>query len=99
MRAGSICIWDSRTPHGNWPNEDSDEWRMCFYITYFCQPEDEGVRRKWSQMCSGLPFVHALTPLGRKLFALDAWPTEGARQSDIVDKNAFFTPSQCGYGY
>lgn len=31
MRAGSACLWDSRTPHGNFPNA-SDKWRLCQYL-------------------------------------------------------------------
>lgn len=33
MRPGSIVVWDSRLPHGNWPNDD-DQFRLVFYLTY-----------------------------------------------------------------
>jgi len=96
MRAGSICIWDSRTPHGNWPNEGTAEWRCCFYLTYFCQPESELVRKMWGEMCARMAFAGGLTPLGRKVFGLDAWPADGAL-SDNVDKESYYTAAQCGY--
>jgi hypothetical protein len=39
-RRGSLIIWNSQTPHGNWPNQLSDEWRKvsafsfhdCFFL-------------------------------------------------------------------
>lgn len=34
MRRGSMVIWDSRLPHGNWPNDD-DKFRLVLYHTYF----------------------------------------------------------------
>jgi hypothetical protein len=40
MRRGSVCIWDSRLPHGNWPNDDNT-CRMVFYITFFPAMEDD----------------------------------------------------------
>jgi ectoine hydroxylase-related dioxygenase (phytanoyl-CoA dioxygenase family) len=37
MRPGSVCLWDSRTPHGNFPNE-SGHWRVCQYIGFHPAP-------------------------------------------------------------
>jgi len=34
MRAGSLLIWSSEQPHCNYPN-DSDRFRMNFYLKYF----------------------------------------------------------------
>ena len=31
LRPGSLLIWDSRLPHGNWPNND-ESFRMVFYM-------------------------------------------------------------------
>ena len=47
MRAGSLLIWDSRLPHGNYPNESS-QFRMVQYITFFPageKTEDERLKR------------------------------------------------------
>jgi hypothetical protein len=96
MRAGSMCIWDSRTPHGNWPNCGTSEWRLCMYQTFFCAPEDPAVCARWGSMCRQLPGADCLTPLGRRVFGIDAWPA--APPSDIVDTKSFYTASQCGYG-
>ncbi len=46
MRPGSLLIWDSRIPHGNYPNESS-QFRMVQYIT-FCERdprEEERLKR------------------------------------------------------
>jgi len=40
MKAGSLMIWDSRLPHGNYPNESS-QFRMVQYITFFPCPQGE----------------------------------------------------------
>jgi len=40
MRPGSVLMWDSRLPHGNWPN-NSSEWRMVQYTGLFPVPDDE----------------------------------------------------------
>eukprot|EP00051_Salpingoeca_urceolata_P023764 m.408878 g.408878 ORF g.408878 m.408878 type:complete len:362 (-) comp20150_c5_seq3:736-1821(-) len=70
MRKGSFVIWDSRLPHGNWPNED-DSFRMVLYLTMFPAPvKDErstGLRR-----CEYEDFVEKriLTPLGSKILGV-----------------------------
>jgi len=37
MRPGSLLMWDSRTPHGNFPNESSD-FRIVQYTGMFPVP-------------------------------------------------------------
>ncbi len=97
MRAGSICIWDSRTPHGNWPNERTNEWRLCLYQTFFCVPLDNAdVRARWAAMCRALPFATGLSPLGQCVFGIADWPASAP--SDTVDRASCYTASQCGYG-
>uniref|UniRef100_A0A7S4IBL5 Phytanoyl-CoA dioxygenase n=1 Tax=Vannella robusta TaxID=1487602 RepID=A0A7S4IBL5_9EUKA len=43
--AGSMIIWDSRLPHGNYPNE-SDGFRAVQYITYHAYEPDSALMRK-----------------------------------------------------
>jgi len=40
LRKGSLLIWDSRTPHGNFPNDDS-HFRVVQYITFFPAQESD----------------------------------------------------------
>jgi len=74
MREGSLLIWSSEQPHCNYPN-DSDRFRMNFYLKYF--PAHEGAtgtvdRRNIIQEVIEEGKVN-LTPLGRKLMGIDSW--------------------------
>lgn len=44
---GSLLLWDSRTPHGNWPNESS-QWRMVQYTGMFPAPDDQRLQARRS---------------------------------------------------
>lgn len=70
MRAGSMVLWDSRLPHGNWPNSDGT-FRMVLYHALFVPPADPAVHVRfatnmaaWLDTCVPPPL---LTPLGRRL--------------------------------
>ena len=43
--AGSIIIWDSRTPHGNYPNKSDSAFRAVQYITYSKYDKENGESR------------------------------------------------------
>jgi len=72
MRPGSLLIWDSRTPHGNYPNEGS-QFRMVQYLTFFPAQHDLQTQRK-QLMTHALDKV-ALSDLGKKVTALLPYPT------------------------
>lgn len=45
MRPGSVCLWDSRTPHGNFPNEGRS-WRVCQYVGFHPAPHPVRIRAR-----------------------------------------------------
>jgi len=76
MRAGSLLIWNSQLPHGNFPNK-SFQFRMVQYIkmvpaedTKDFQPVIKTVKIPEKDF---FPENFAPSPLGRKLFGLDSW--------------------------
>eukprot|EP01052_Picozoa_sp_SAG31_P028679 SAG31_NODE_2789_length_5089_cov_4.516433_1_plen_400_part_00 len=85
MRPGSVCLWDSRTPHGNFPNE-SNQWRLCQYIGLhpapspmlqpgLCKTRQDYVRIQAEN--GRLPKCATETAEARKLIGLELWaPTE-----------------------
>jgi len=92
MRKGSICCWDSRTPHGNWPN-DNDKPRMVLYTALFPIPHDEKyemrmeareaeikhylkMRSKMTELKNPHDPVE-LTDLGKKIHGLKRWYEKG----------------------
>lgn len=75
MRAGSLVIWDSKQPHGNYPN-DSNNFRICQYIKMISQEHvrDENLKRDLQGDPQYLvPPSFEITPLGGKLFGLKPW--------------------------
>lgn len=79
-KRGSLILWDSRTPHGNWPQEESDEWRKVLYMTFFPTPNNEELIVNRKHEIEGTsayePMVAELDAVGRRLFALDPYPEE-----------------------
>jgi len=82
MRAGSALLWDSRTPHGNFPNT-SPGWRLCQYIGFhpaptakFHHPSIQANRRRYIMnlaRADGIPASVLSTPLNRQLLGMDVW--------------------------
>ena len=81
MRPGSVCLWDSRTPHGNFPNS-SERWRLCQYLglhpapTAALQPGLCRTRQEYMriQLENGrLPPSATETSEARKLAGLEPW--------------------------
>jgi ectoine hydroxylase-related dioxygenase (phytanoyl-CoA dioxygenase family) len=72
---GSVVIWDSRLPHGNWPNDD-DTFRMVFYLTYFPSLwSSEETRTGRQQLVSYMPQTES-TPLGRWVAGTEQYPEQ-----------------------
>mmetsp|Transcript_10898 Transcript_10898/g.16254 ORF Transcript_10898/g.16254 Transcript_10898/m.16254 type:complete len:397 (+) Transcript_10898:40-1230(+) len=85
MRAGSLLIWDSQLPHGNFPNT-SDKFRMVHYIKMIpaedpreflpmlAPPTEEKFLKHFEKAKKQwFPEGFEPSPLGRKLLGLDKW--------------------------
>jgi len=103
MRPGSLLIWDSRLPHGNWPNE-SKSFRMVQYTGMFPVPtwEDEDIFRYRKMEIEGmLKYINPpiiLTDLGQKVGGLtDFVGEEISDQKPIISTHSKFNAQQCGY--
>lgn len=75
MRAGSLLIWDSRLPHGNYPNTGY-HFRYVQYLTMLPAIHDEWTMDIFTRHPSlyDLEYYNVtLTTLGRRLAGLDAW--------------------------
>ena len=69
LRAGSVMVWDSRTPHGTFPN-DSPHGRLIQYIRMLRADDPAIVPFCTRDM---LPEELPVTELGEKLFGLRDW--------------------------
>lgn len=101
MRAGSVVLWDARTPHGNYPNR-SENWRMCQYLGFHpapsaaAQPGIVATRQDYMRLQhqnERLPPCTTTTPLARKLVGLDPWPTSDEFEQHVLST---FTQRQLG---
>ncbi|KAJ0398429.1 hypothetical protein P43SY_001916 [Pythium insidiosum] len=76
MKAGSLLIWNSQLPHGNFPNTGFD-FRMVQYIKMI--PVDDprefrpAMQLQKFESSAWFPSDYAPTALGRKLYGLDDW--------------------------
>lgn len=78
MRAGSLIVWDSKQPHGNYPN-NSDRFRICQYIKMISMEhvEDENLKRDLQgEPLYLVPPTFNVSELGQKLFSLKPWPSK-----------------------
>jgi hypothetical protein len=92
MRAGSACLWDSRTPHGNFPNA-SQGWRLCQYLGFHPaphparQPGLAQTRRDFMRIQhenGRLPAAATATKLKRNLIGLEPWAAAEQGAEHIV---------------
>jgi len=76
MRAGSLLIWNSQLPHGNFPNT-CDKFRMVQYIKMI--PVDEprefipAIQTQKHKQEDYFPKDFVPSDLGKKLFGMDDW--------------------------
>jgi len=68
VKAGSLVVWDSKTPHGTFPN-DSNHGRIIQYIK-MADKSDESITHLF-QNENLLPSGWEPTPLGRRLLGFD----------------------------
>jgi len=78
LRAGSFLIWDSRLPHGNFPNS-GDQFRMVQYIRMEQSKENDEQKIKerftmWKMNPGPQP---VLSELGEKLMGFRNWSDNG----------------------
>lgn len=74
MRAGSLVLWDQRTPHGSVPNNSSRPRFAQFLKMFPSTPMDETRRKNRSatisQIIRRLGFEGEVTELGRRVFGI-----------------------------
>lgn len=105
MRPGSAVLWDSRTPHGNFPNT-STGWRLCQYMGFHPAPTSEHdasvmKNRKFemSNLASDhggkrerrIPLSMLKTKLYKQMIGLEAW--EGPQKPHVLGE---YTLAQIG---
>ena len=77
LRKGSLLVWDSRLPHGNFPN-NSDQMRIVQYL--HMAPIADQALRPYPISKEDLPDEFHLTDLGEKLYGFQSWPSTLARK-------------------
>ncbi|CAF1285785.1 unnamed protein product [Rotaria sordida] len=76
IRKGSLLVWDSRLPHGNYPN-NSNHMRIVQYL-HMAPITDEALR-PFPLTRKDLPEKFQLTELGEKLYGFKPWGSAYAR--------------------
>jgi len=96
MRSGSLLMWDSRTPHGNFPNE-SQHFRIVQYTGMFPVPNDEIIKEQRLDMVSYLLRKRnvELTDLGKKIAGTEDYTEDEEGKGVVVD--SLYNADQCGY--
>lgn len=90
IRKGSLLVWDSRLPHGNYPN-NSNHMRIVQYL-HMAPVTDEALR-PYPLKKEDLPEEFHLTELGEKLYGFKTWESEYAykrfrekRNTSVLEK-------------
>jgi len=101
MRKGSILLWDSRLPHGNWPN-DSKEFRIVQYTGMYPVPvwENEktfSFRKEQINYLLEDDETIELTNLGKKISGLVPFTKEEISEKTMIEINSIYNSNQCGY--
>ena len=77
IRKGSLLIWDSRLPHGNYPN-NSNHMRIVQYV-HMAYASDEAIR-PYPLTKDDLPERFHLTNLGERLYGFKPWESDLAKK-------------------
>mgnify|MGYP001034898200 FL=1 len=77
IRKGSLLIWDSRLPHGNYPN-NSNHMRIVQYV-HMAYASDEAIR-PYPLTKDDLPEGFHLTNLGERLYGFKPWESDLAKK-------------------
>lgn len=88
IRRGCLLIWDSRLPHGNYPNASAHP-RVVQYL-HMTQWNDAGVR-PFPLAMSDLPASYKPSPLGERLLGMAPWPGHAGAAARLAEpRNAGF---------
>ncbi|UJR07141.1 hypothetical protein I4U23_011429 [Adineta vaga] len=87
IRKGSLLVWDSRLPHGNYPN-NSNRMRIVQYL-HMAPIADEALR-PFPLKKEDLPENFQLTNLGEKLYGFVPWESILAQKRFEETKNSRF---------
>jgi hypothetical protein len=93
IRKGSLLVWDSRLPHGNYPN-NSNRMRIIQYL-HMAPIADEALR-SFPLTKEDLPESFQLTELGEKLYGFKSWESAVAQKRFRETKNSEFS-ARAGY--
>ncbi|CAF0937034.1 unnamed protein product [Adineta steineri] len=84
IRKGSLLVWDSRLPHGNYPN-NSSSMRIVQYL-HMAPVNDEAIR-PFPLSKDDLPSTLHLTDLGKKLYGFKSWESNIAKKRFREERN------------
>jgi hypothetical protein len=85
IRKGSLLVWDSRLPHGNFPN-NSNGMRIVQYL-HMAPVSDEAIR-PFPLSKNDLPAKFYLTDLGEKLYGFKSWESNAAKKRFREERNS-----------
>jgi ectoine hydroxylase-related dioxygenase (phytanoyl-CoA dioxygenase family) len=88
IRKGSLLVWDSRLPHGNYPN-NSNQMRIIQYL-HMAPVADEALR-PFPLLQEDLPETFQLTELGEKLYGFQPWESAVAQKRFQEKRNPIFS--------
>ncbi|TMW57450.1 hypothetical protein Poli38472_003375 [Pythium oligandrum] len=85
MKAGSLLIWNSQLPHGNFPNSGYD-FRMVQYLKMISVDDPRefqpAMKLQRFERSDWFPADFSPSPLGEMLLGLKDWPEDDAEISD-----------------
>lgn len=86
LKAGSLLIWNSLLPHGNFPNTGAgpsgphEAWRRCRYVQYMhMAPAADRYLMPYPLARTDIPMAETdFSPLACRLYGLAPWPSPAA---------------------
>jgi hypothetical protein len=84
IRKGCLLVWDSRLPHGNFPN-NSNSMRIVQYL--HMAPVIDKAIRSFPLSKDDLPSTFHLTDLGEKLYGFKSWESHIAKKRFREERN------------
>lgn len=90
IRRGDLLVWDSRLPHGNYPN-NSNKMRIVQYL--HMAPVSDLAIRPYPLIADDLPTDFRLTNLGNCLYGFKPWPSTLAKNRFKEKRNQEFAKS------
>ncbi|KAH9158296.1 hypothetical protein LEN26_003064, partial [Aphanomyces euteiches] len=84
MKAGSLLIWNSQLPHGNFPNDGYD-FRMVQYLKMIPVKDREflpAMKLEKFDKSEWFPAEYSPSALGKMLFGMEDWPSSGQEENE-----------------